>query len=224
MSIDKFGRYLTNEDGDRIPVKQSTGITLSATGEFDAKEKRIKNLANPLFNNDAATVDFVMKKTNSCMRLKVSGYFDARNSFIRKVKDPVDKDDAVNKRYLDSLIPIKLYDGYSVGNLKVKDVAFPTNNGDAVNLQYITNHCVTYGSGVINGNNNIIKHIKDGTADSDAATVAYVKREMEEYKTKIEKTIINLGSALFHHIHGSGRASSAGLTETNYLDWNKIIN
>lgn len=227
MSIDKFGRILKNEEnsGVSLPTQHSgVGLSVTTDGDFSAQQKRIKDILTPVDPKDAVNVEYVTRKTNSCMKLKIGGYFDARKSYIRNVKDPVENDDAVTKQYLQSLIPIKLQDSYSLGNLKLQDVAFPTNPGDGVNLAYITNHCVKYKNGVIDGNNLIIKHIKDGSENSDAATVGYVIKAMEEYAVTVEKQLRNLGSALFHYIHRSaGRASQAGVTGSNYLDWDKII-
>lgn len=223
MSIDKFGRFINNGETRSNPFTERTSIALSSTGQYNALQKRIENLAYPVHEKDAVNAEYVAKLIKSCMRLKTGGYYDAKNNFVRKVRDPVDKEDAVNKQYLESLIPIKLNDGFSIGNLKLKDVAFPTKPGDGVNLQFITNHCIQYDKGVINGNNSIIKHIKDGVEDTDASSVGYVKTAMIQNNIKIELTVRKLAYELFHHIHGSKRVSSGGLTEKNYLDWNKII-
>lgn len=216
MSIDKFGRVFNNEEKGGV-------IGITAAGDFNAFFKRIENVAFPYRDKDAANADFVLKKVAPCMKLKVGGFFDSRNSIIRHVKDPVDDDDAVNKKYLQSLIPIKLTDAYSIGNSRLQDVAFPTSLGDAVNLKYITDNCVLYDNGAIQGKNNMIKNIKEGFEDNDATTIAHVRRIIKENEDKINKRIITLGRSLFHHIHGVGRASSTGLTEDNYLDWNKIL-
>lgn len=216
MSIDKFGRVFNNDE-------KSAGIGRTPAGDFNAFYKRIENVAAPLRDKDAANAEYVLKKIAPCMKLKVAGFFDGRNNIIRHVKDPVNDDDVVNKKYLQSLIPIKLTNAYSIGNLRLQDVAFPTSLGDAVNLKYITDNCVLYVNGAIHGKNNMIKHIKEGFEDNDATTIAHVRRTIKENEDKINKRIITLGRSLFHHIHGVGRASSTGLTEENYLDWNKIL-
>lgn len=225
MSIDKFGRILRNEESNILSLKKEVKpLTLSFDGHYDAEKKRIKNLATPVFEKDAANVEYVDKKFGSCLKVKVGGFYDAKNYYIRKIRNPVEKDDAVNKQYLESLIPIKLIDGYSLGNLKLQDVAYPTNPGDGVNMQYVTNTCVTYENGIINAKNSIIKHIQDGKEDTDAASISYVKKAIDEYNATVEKYLRSLGSALFHYIHrASGRASETGISNINYLDWNKII-
>lgn len=223
MNIDKFGRVLNNEENRNDSFKKNTGIFLSPTGNYNALQKRIENLAEPTNDKDAVNAEYVLKQLKSCMRYKRGGYYDAKNNFIKNVKDPVEKEDVVNKRYLESLIPIKLLDGYSLGNIKLKDVAFPTSPGDGVNLHYITKHCIQYNKGVINGDNSVIKNIKDGVDDTDASSVGYVNKTTVEYNNKLQQTIRNLAYELFHHIHGSKRATSTELTETNYLDWNKIL-
>lgn len=43
-------------------------------------------------------------------------FFYIRNSIIKYVKDPVDDKDVVGKKYLKSLVPIKLVNSYSIGN------------------------------------------------------------------------------------------------------------
>lgn len=223
MSIDKFGRTLQNEENYGKFVQTGQGIPISLDGNYDVQHKRIENLADPVYVKDAVNSDYVLGKVKSCLRLKVGGFYDARHNNIRRVKDPVENDDAVTKQYLESLIPKKLSTGYSLENFRLMDIAYPQSFGDGVNLQYVISNCIEHDKGIIHGKNSVIKHIIDGVEDTDAASIANVKREIQEYNAKVEKTLRKLGTALFHHIHGSGRSSTAGLTESNYLDWNKIL-
>lgn len=229
MSIDKFGRVLQNEENQRVSYSQVGGLPTTSDGHYNAQNKIIRNLGMPLAGEDAANIDYVNKKTSACLKLKVGGHFDAKNNIIRRVKAPVEKADVVNKEYLESLIPIKLSDGYSLGNVKLKDVAYPVQPGDGVNVQYINNTCVKYENGLINGNNCILANIKHGIEDTDAATIANVKTSIEETKLNIENNLRNLGSALFRYVHRHGRTSTpfvpTAMDSKNIinLDWDKIL-
>lgn len=109
-------------------------------------------------------------------------FFYIRNSIIKYVKDPVDDKDVVGKKYLKSLVPIKLVNSYSIGNFWLQDVDFPTSLGDAVNF-------VKYSNGILHGNNNTIKYVKQGLHDDDATTIAYVRRTIKDIADKINKRV-----------------------------------
>lgn len=84
----------------------------------------------------------------------------------------MDGEDGVSKKYLQSLVPIKLVNSYSIGNFLLQVVDFPTSLGDAFNLKYVTVNFVKYRNGIIHGNISTIKYIKEGLHDDDATTIA----------------------------------------------------
>lgn len=157
------------------------------------------------------------------MKLKVGGLIDGRNNITKNVKDPVDGEYVVSKKYLQSLVPIKLVNSYSIGNFRLQDVDFQTSLGDAVNLKYVTDNFVKYSNGIIHGHISTIKYIKEGLHDDDATTIAYVRKTIKDNADKINEIVLSLGRSLFHHLQVTGIASSAGLTEENYLYLNKIL-
>lgn len=204
-------------------------ISLSLSSKLDyynANKKNIKNVKDPVDNQDAVTkqylhsTDLVSEKLQNCLQFTAKeDYFNAKSKNIRNVKDPIEAEDVVTLKYLNSRIPIRLENAFSLGNEKLQDVAYPTEPGDAVNVQYVINNCLGLKDEQFDGRSKAIKHILAGVEESDAATLSNIHKAIKEYDVLIRKALKSLGAALFPYVQKGSRSS---VTKDNYLQWNKI--
>lgn len=172
MSVDVFGRYAGDFGASKLSPQRHrrSRLVMTSTGDYDFSNKRICNIKDPEESDDAVNLKSLRRRLSPYMRYHGSS-FDARARCITNVKDPVSETDVVTKKYLNSVTPLKLADGYSLGQLKLQDVAFPSFPGDAINLQYAKNNFIYFSNGVVDGKQCIISHVREGKADSDAVTV-----------------------------------------------------
>lgn len=121
--INKFGH--SNERINEFNVtrmieralRKKTYLTLNSESEYDADNKRIANVGNPVEEGDCANKRYV----EAIVWTEIHKFFnqeDLNMQFkrIKKLSLPVEDDDAASKRYVDN----SLYHGYSVLMLRLQ--------------------------------------------------------------------------------------------------------
>lgn len=96
MSVDKFGRHESVVMREVLRGPPGHGFNLTFDGDYDVKNKRIVNLADPVSDNEAVNLQTVEKLSLVCK----DETFDAKHKRICNLGEPKSDTDAVNRRYL----------------------------------------------------------------------------------------------------------------------------
>ena len=100
MAVDKFGRY-SDESKSSAKGPKGEGFALTSDGNYDVKNKRLCNVADPVDSEDTVNLETLRKTVEPCLRqnLKRTAY-DALKHNICNVGEPVEDTDAVTQGYL----------------------------------------------------------------------------------------------------------------------------
>lgn len=140
MNVNKFGNV-------EKPIVQSTpkgDFFLSRQGpdsNFDAKFKKITNLALPTENEDAATLAFVYGAVG--FTKNAEGNLSLAGNRIVDLGPPIQNNEAVTLGYLKSELKSEIglskdFDGnLSAGDKKIVSLGHPSSETDAVNKRYV---------------------------------------------------------------------------------------
>lgn len=213
---------------DAVNMQYLKNYTLERTTDmhFSVNNKFIRELRDPVLPSDAATMGYVTKC--SLKRTQPDGNVDLEGKLLRNIANPILPTDAVNMEYLTSHTP-KLYETHWMfDNKKLSNVQDAAYDGEAVNLRTLrhlglvkgftaNSHYDAKGLKVIN----IGKCKNDGDAVNFKVLKDYVSKWITHHEGQLER----LSAAIFDYIHRSLRTSAElGVTNTNYLDWNTILN
>lgn len=225
MSVDKFGRYDHNFVRDKkTPI---TGFEITKGGDYDAMNKLIRNVKEPILLNDAATKgyvsDKVLKKTNN-------NNYDCEGKLIQNVGDPIASSDVVTVQYLKKLTPTLNEDHWGFSNKRLSNIKEPIYDGEAVNLAALQVLTVCRKRKIDGNLNNTfdanslrISNVGDCKMDGDAVNKKLLHESIQTWTKTNEKHLERLGAALFRYIHrSSGRSVESGVDARNYLDWDEI--
>ncbi|GFU28971.1 transcription elongation factor spt6 [Trichonephila clavipes] len=155
------------------------GFELTEDGEYDMKNKILRNTKDPIESSDASTKRYVDKlkrkstaewgcfqrsseKINTLedsLTLK-SDKYDGKGKIISNIEDPIDKD-VVTKAHLDY-------------------------------------HCILWENGHYFARNELISGIKDPVGDSDAVNKKYFKNKLALDPQAIQRAAANLPSHVFN--------------------------
>lgn len=117
-------------------LRSRTYLGLNKDGDFDAKDTRIANVGNPVFDGDGANKRFVEAVIWTAFNDFPKDYLDVRHKRVVRVGYPATDDDGVNKRYVDdrlsfnfSILLLKLEadadDHYLLRPYKSREYEFP---------------------------------------------------------------------------------------------------
>ena len=199
MGVDKFGRY-AGEEGKAVRGPKGDGFDLTASGDFDVKNKRMCNVADPVDTGDSVNLNTLTKTIEPCLRLNKKRSYDAMNAVISNVGIPTENGDAVTMGYVQAKFPKQLHDSYSVHQFRIQDLAYPITDADATNVKYVKDTCVLFDNTIINGKNLRMTNLKDPIKPSDAVTLRHMVtnvptlssqetlwEEVTELKTRVVK-------------------------------------
>ena len=89
MSVDVFGRSLTQSDGLYLRGPPGVGFNLTTDGEFDIKDKRLCNLASAINENDAMNYKSVNRLIDDKIQTFINKYDDITSKNITAVKQEI---------------------------------------------------------------------------------------------------------------------------------------
>lgn len=87
MSVDVFGRALSDTTNSYSRGPPGLGFELTNDGQLDAKEKRLSNLSDPVSDSDAVTLQSLKKETE-----KLLSFTKSELSSIQKIIVGVQKE------------------------------------------------------------------------------------------------------------------------------------
>lgn len=217
---------LLQNDAANMQFVRNYSLQRTSDMQFSANNKFIRELRDPVLNSDAATMGFVNR--SSLKRTHPDGDFDIQGKLLRNLGNPVLPTDAVNMEYVLLNTPRQHSDHWTFNNKKLSNVLDPTYDGEAVNLRTLRQVGLirTFeAKSHYDAKDYRIVHVGDSKDDGDAVNVKVLKDYVARYITHHEGQLERLSSAIFDYIHrSSGRSAELGITNTNYLDWDKILN
>lgn len=151
MSIDKFGRTLHTTRIRAARGPPGVGYKLTADGDYDIENKRLKNINYPIDELDACNKKYVDElQTNAIVLDSDKNFFNARNLRISNVAEPANDHDVCTKNYLDN--SFELYrekilntalhlddkgEIFDAGMRRVGQLALPISDNDAAHKFYV---------------------------------------------------------------------------------------
>lgn len=108
MAIDKFGRY--NPYSRSIRGSACRSIKLTYEGDIDIQYKRLCNIADAIFDEDAVNLNTLKQ---NCLYQTDGVYFDAASKKISNLAQPESHTDAATKSYVDENLNRILYNIYT---------------------------------------------------------------------------------------------------------------
>ena len=165
------------------------GFNLTAGGDYDMINKKLRNVGTPSLDADAATKKYVDDNstgTPSTSRLRVDANIDMKDSYrILNLKSPSNSDEPATKKYSDdNFIKVdgsnSMSGNLNINNKKVINVATPTSNTDAANKKYVDDNSTGATSSRLTVNSNIdmkdryrILNLKSPSDADEPATKQY---------------------------------------------------
>ena len=121
------------------------GFNLTADGNYDMTNKKLRNVGTPALNTDAATKKYVDDNSSDgkTSSLTVDSNIDMKDSFrILNLKSPSDKDEPATKKYADNNFFYKngtspMTGDLNMNNNKIVGLKTPSFNGDAATKKYV---------------------------------------------------------------------------------------
>src|SRR5436190_10230351 len=176
MSVDKFGRH---QDSVRKVVRgpPGEGFFVTSDGNYDLKNKRLQNIADPTAPQDAVSVRYLVSRSLVTSRAAQLN-FDANANLIRNLGTPNLPGDAVNLDYVNNHALTKTSGGdFDAGGKVIRNVQDPKAMSDSVTLQYLENAVIAKTpEGNYNLNNKLIRNVSDPVLPNDVATKGYIEK------------------------------------------------
>lgn len=178
MSVDKFGRYKTSGSTKSGKIgPKGVGFNLTPEGDYDIGGKLLRNVATASSAKDAVTLNQL--ETKCLMFDDKRKRYDAGWRPIGGLAKPKDDDDAVTKKYLESLIPVKLNDGYDFKDYRLQNIGTPLDEGDGLNWKYAKVYCIVKNNqNKFDAQKSFICNVKTPINSQDAANKYYVDNKV----------------------------------------------
>src|SRR5258705_6214044 len=194
MSTDRYGKRVEERVGKRYGKKRSrkpVGIYTNPEGDIDARGGRVVNVAPPLNQRDAITMEYLdswEKRAGGPMIIpndpeqEIS--FDKRR--VTGLPEPLGSSDPATKFFVErnTMMLDKDITGFSAKFKKVIDLEGPENSLDAVNLKYLEER-LAQRNGLPRDENEYdagglqIKRLGAPTEKDDASTKEYIDERVE---------------------------------------------
>ena len=104
MGIDKFGRY------NPCPRSACRGIKLTYEGDIDIQYKRLCNIADAIYEEDAVNLKTLKQ---NCLCQTDDTHYDATSKKVSNLAQPESPTDAATKSYVDEKLNRILYNIYT---------------------------------------------------------------------------------------------------------------
>ena len=168
------------------------GFNLTADGNYDMSNKKLRNVGAPTLNTDAATKKYVDDNSSGgkTSLLTVDSNIDMKDSFrILNLKSPSDADEPVTKSYADSNFFYKngttpMTGNINMNNNKIVGLENPTVSNEAATKKYVDDSKVDGSvflkldgtrsmTGNLNMNNNRIYNIPNPNGPNQPTPLVY---------------------------------------------------
>jgi hypothetical protein len=225
MSVDKFGRHedsLLFKSKPGVKGPPGEGFHLTEDGDYDMKNKRLRNVGDPHLLRDSVNVSYLKKR---CLMKLGNGDFDCGQKLIRNIGAPMLPNDAVTLEYVQDNTLSKSDDGnFDANNKVIRNLRTPIIKSDATTMEYVQSVIPSKtDEGDFDFKNKFIRNVGYPELINDAANVQFVKHELQLVTYDFESQLERLGTALFHYIHRhSGTIPPKDVNNRNYLDWSNI--
>lgn len=177
MSVDKFGRYSVTGEKPNV-LNRNSGLPLTAEGDYNIGNKRLKSVKDPQDNNDAINLKTLKKELSSNLRVEGNDTYNAKNCRIINIADPHNKQDCVTKGYADTLTSTSLKlegDTYNAKGKLIQNVGDPLLPSDVVTMRYMEKNTPTQHNDYWNFAGKRLSSIKEPIYDGEAVNLATMK-------------------------------------------------
>lgn len=170
------------------------------------KQKRLSNVASPLYDGEAVNLEYI--KNNTIMKDR-NNFYDAKSSVITNLAPPVGNSDAINKGYLDNNALVskngQVWDFRNRRLINVKDPEGEPN--DVVNIGFLDSYALCRssgrrGDGDWDARGLRIRYAGLPSEGGDVVTKLYLQHQMANLSYEIYKqitSIINKDSTLYDY-------------------------
>ena len=153
-------------------------ITLKRTNDglndFDAYNKRIRNVSDPEAKLDAVNFETHQKASHNCLSIQ-NGLFDTQSLRICNLGHPVDKDDAVTLGHMKDVTPSVHDDHWEFKRKRLSNVAAPIYDGEAVNILYLKQNTINkVEKNVFDAQDTVIRNVASPVSERDAVNLTYI--------------------------------------------------
>jgi hypothetical protein len=132
--ISNVGKARYEGDAVNLKVLRENAVNKKEDGNWDCKEKRLTNVADPLDPNDVVTKSYLFD--NIPVKSKKSYNFSSYK--LRMIGHPEELSDAVNVEYMQKNSLIKSADSvFDAGSSRIKNTAKPQELDDVINKRYL---------------------------------------------------------------------------------------
>lgn len=217
MSVDKFGRTYSGNSGKRGPPGE--GFSLTDDGNYDIRNKVLRNLANPTKKDDAVNLNYL--QSNSIVTK--GNVWDAGGKAISNLARPGNDNDAVTRKYYFDFIPRSTLTYWIFYNKRLVQVNDPVDPTDGVNKRYLETYLKTK---IDSLTTDVVKTAElESKLSPLTQNISELKTRQTNEKDELKRKLKSFSVHLFRHIHKSqGRAAeSTPVDENNYLNWDEIL-
>lgn len=191
MSIDKFGRYNPYPRSIRGPVCQ--GIDLTDDGDIDIQYKRLCNVADAVFEEDAVNLN-TLKQNSLCQIDDI--HYDAISRKIINLAPPKLPTDAVIKSYVDEKLPVITNEICDFNGFRLINIGYPETTTDAVNKEFILkeieNKCFKKTKSEVDFEKLRLTNIATPLDMTDAINKEYLFERLSLFRDNIYRMLYNI--------------------------------
>jgi len=225
MSVDKFGRhgFVVNREFLRGP--EGLGFKLTKDSDYDMQTKKLRNVALPTADTDAATKEYVDYRSP----FKESSSWKFAFKRLDEVADPINEGEAVNLRTLQSstIIYNATNNTFDAQNRVIKHVCCGESDYDVANIKNITSACEDVGQQVSKHINHLQDQITHVSAEIRLIQEAIkgISKTIDFIAEKHDHDIRKLGIHILHHVHSRRpRDTSEAIAKDELnLNWDNIF-
>lgn len=196
-----------------VVALSNVSLLENSNGDFDARNKNILNIADPVNPSDCASMKYVREVINDLRDRSLIqsgvGPFDAKGKTIGNLDDPKTEMNAVNKRFFERKALVLKKDGFDAKNKTIKNVKEPVNDNDALTKDYFVKNALTVKNGVFDARHmkiiNVGK-ISSLSSSTEVVTKAFLDSQ-EYYATVLENQPFETSPGVYKQVKFELRSS-----------------